>query len=126
MVPALVPALTALASLASLPPVGRSAARAPGAGLARTVRSLIAGRRAGRPPDARLLPPPAGPLVPAPLPDTFPAALIGLGASIAPETAQARTPKMDRLMSSAKNRRRQYVAADPFPRRLLIVLSPIR
>jgi len=33
---------------------------------------------------------------------------------------------MDRLMSSAKNRRRQYVAADPFPRRLLIVLSPIR
>ena len=58
--------------------------------------------------------------------DAFPAALIGLGASIAPDTAQASTPKMDRPMSSAKNRRRQYVAGDPFPRRLLIVLSPIR
>src|SRR5689334_22866946 len=82
------------------------------------------------PPDPPL-PPPAGPLVPAPAPCsppavTFPAALIGLGWPIAPETAQASTPKMDRPMSSAKNRRRQYVAGDPFPRRLLIVLSPIR
>src|SRR5690242_8881271 len=49
------------------------------------------------PPDLPL-PPPAGPLVPAPVPVpctppavTFPAALIGLGASIAPDTAQAST-----------------------------------
>jgi hypothetical protein len=72
--------------------------------------------------------PAAAPLPPAgwclPL-TTLAAGLMIFGFPSAPDTDQARTPKMASPATSAMNRLRQYVADDPFPLLLLIVFSPI-
>jgi hypothetical protein len=47
------------------------------------------------------------------------------GLASAPDTDQARTPKMASPATSAMNRLRQYVADDPFPLLLLNALIPI-
>jgi hypothetical protein len=66
--------------------------------------------------------PPAGWCLPL---ETLAAWLTSFGFASAPDTDQARTPKMASPATSAMNRLRQYVADDPFPLLLLIVFSPI-
>jgi hypothetical protein len=73
--------------------------------------------------------PAAAPLAPAgwclPL-TTLAAGLMIFGFASAPDTDQARTPKMASPATSAMNRLRQYVADDPFPLLLLNAFIPIR